>query len=327
MEFAGSTATVAGWLIAPDAEIKMIAVYLNEQLLDEQPVAIRKDVGQVFAHVAHAERSGFAIVGSFEASGQDFVSVSVVGTAESGELFLLQKYCLTAPYLADDLPDERLRRRVAGDVSEKVFVESGVDNALQFIAFLQTHLPTRARSRVLDWGCGAGRIDRYLLRFWPDISLTGSDIDAEAIAWCNHSLPSGAFHITDLVPPLPFEDGSFDAVIGYSVMTHLPWTLQKQWLSEICRVLVPQGVFAASLHGLFAANLNPAISTALERDEMLDGALDRALDGVAPAGYYRTVYQTPSFTRREWGREGVIVDYVEGGMSALHDLVGFRRRD
>ena len=126
-------------------------------------------------------------------------------------------------------------------------------------------------------------------------------------------------------PPLPFEDGSFDAVIGYSVMTHLPWPLQERWLSEIRRILVPGGVFATSVHGLFAANLAPALFDAVERAGILDETLDSALDNVAPQGYYRTVFQTPAFTCEHWQRGFDVIEYVEGGLSALHDLVGLRR--
>lgn len=168
-------------------------------------------------------------------------------------------------------------------------------------------------------------MDRHLLRFWPEARLTGCDIDAEAVAWCERELRPGTFRATAPFPPLPFEDGSFDAVIGYSVMTHLPWPLQERWLAEIRRVLVPGGVFATSVHGSFAANLRPDLLDKLERAGILDETPDPNLDGVAPQGYYRAVFQTPAFTRERWGREFEVVDYIEGGLSALHDLVELRR--
>lgn len=164
-------------------------------------------------------------------------------------------------------------------------------------------------------------MDRHLLRFWPEARLTGCDIDAEAVARCERELRPGTFRATDPFPLLPFEDGSFDAVIRYSVMTHLPWPLQERWLAEIRRVLVPDGVFATSVHGSFAANLTPDLLGKLERAGILDETPDPTLDDVAPQGYYRAVFQTPAFTRERWGREFEVVDYIEGGLSALHDLV------
>ena len=325
VEFTDSTASVAGWLLRPDQPIDQVAVYLDDQLLGEQDVAHRQDLADLFGHVPHAGFSGFSIAGDFRAAGKDFVSVSVMGVPPDGERFVLQRYRLASPEPPDRLPPEHLRRRVAGTDDPRLFTETGADNALQFIGALHKHLEARAAPRVLDWGCGAGRMARYLLRFWPEAALTGCDIDAEAIEWCGRELRPGAFRATDPFPPLPFDDGSFDAVIGYSVMTHLPWPLQERWLSEIRRVLVPGGVFATSVHGSFAANLSPGFLDQLERAGILDETLDPALDGVAPQGYYRAVFQTPAFTRERWGREFEVVDYIEGGLSALHDLVVLRR--
>ncbi len=325
VEFTSTTVAIAGWLLLPDQRVETIAVYVDDLLIGEQSPGYREDIKHLFSHVPHAGLSAFGLTGNFTVGDAAFVSVTIVGTLPSGERVLLQRYRLTRVDLPDRLPDERLRTRVAGTGGPKVFAESGADNALQFIGFLRRHLRASAAPRILDWGCGAGRIDRYMLRFWPDIVLTGCDIDAEAVEWCNRNLNPGAFHATTPLPPLPFADGSFDAVFGYSVMTHLPWSLQKQWLAEIRRILIPGGVFATSVHGSFATNLDPETSVALESSGFLDKAPDSALDGVAPQGYYRTVYQTPAFTREHWGRQFAVIDYLEGGLSALHDLVVLRR--
>lgn len=323
--FGEATVSVAGWLLRPDQPIDRVAVYLDDHLLGEQPVVYREDLASLFGHVPHAGASGFGVGDAFRAAGKEFVSVSVAGIPARGERFFLQRYRLTSPEPLDRLPPEHLRRRVAGSEDPRIFVDTGADNALQFIGFLHRHLKAGSAPRVLDWGCGAGRMDRYLLRFWPEAALTGCDIDAEAVEWCKHALHPGTFRATAPYPPLPFEDESFDAVIGYSVMTHLPWPLQEQWLSEIRRILVPGGVFATSVHGLFAANLAPELHDAVERTGILDETLDPALDGVAPQGYYRAVFQTPAFTRERWRRGFDVIDYIEGGLSALHDLVGLRR--
>ncbi len=57
-------------------------------------------------------------------------------------------------------------------------------------------------SRVLDWGCGCGRVARF---FPADraASFTGCDIDHDNVAWCRANLP-GTFVPSTLRPPLPF---------------------------------------------------------------------------------------------------------------------------
>lgn len=56
-----------------------------------------------------------------------------------------------------------------------------------------------------------------------------------------------------------------------------------------------------------------------------DGGDDHALDGVAPAGYYRGAFQTPDWTRREWSKYFRILEIREGGMQNYQDLVILER--
>ena len=45
-----------------------------------------------------------------------------------------------------------------------------------------------------------------------------------------------------------------------------------------------------------------AVSGCSTREGIMDHKLDPALDGVAPANYYRSTYQSEPFTHRRWGR-------------------------
>lgn len=137
-------------MLRPDQPIDQVAVYLDDHLLSEQPVAHREDLSRLFGHVPHAGASGFAVTGDFRTDGREFVSVSVIGIPTQGERFLLQLYRLTSPEPLDRLPPEHLRQRVAGTADPAIFVDSGADDALQFIACLHKHLPAGAAPRVLD---------------------------------------------------------------------------------------------------------------------------------------------------------------------------------
>jgi SAM-dependent methyltransferase len=88
-------------------------------------------------------------------------------------------------------------------------------------------------SRVLDFGCGSGRVSRHLARQWD---LYGCDVDAAAIRWSNANLP-GTFVTNGSRPPLPFPDGHFQAVLSISVFTHLDWDAQRAWAAEMGRIL------------------------------------------------------------------------------------------
>jgi SAM-dependent methyltransferase len=148
----------------------------------------------------------------------------------------------------------------------------------------------------------------------------------EAVEWCNRNIAPGAFHSTSPYPPLPYRNETFDAVLGCSVMTHLARPIQHLWLAEIRRVLRPGGVLAASVHGRFAAAFVAGVTARLDHVGIIDEIVDGSLAGIAPDGYYRSVFQTPEFTRREWAEQFHLASYDEGGLAGFQDLVVCRRQ-
>ena len=112
---------------------------------------------------------------------------------------------------------------------------------------LRQHAPDPAGLRILDWGCGCGRITRYLAAAGV-LELRGCDIDAEAIAWCRRNL-EGTFSVNAPEPPLPYADGELDVVVASSVFTHLARGHQEMWLRELQRILAPGGLLLASVSG------------------------------------------------------------------------------
>jgi SAM-dependent methyltransferase len=198
-----------------------------------------------------------------------------------------------------------------------------------------------ARGRILDWGCGCGRVSHYLLTRLPEAQVVGCDIDEQAIAWCRAHLGAGFVRV-DPMPPTPFAAGSVDLVIACSVVTHLGAAVQEAWWGEMRRLLAPGGYFLASTHGEYAFQLaqrggaggkprslwqrlggsGPAVR---RLSGLVDAAHDPALDGIAPPGYYRGVFQSRAHTLEVCARWFEVVDYVERGLNGHQDLVVLRR--
>lgn len=91
--------------------------------------------------------------------------------------------------------------------------------------------------RVLDFGCASGR----MVRWWHDLAgaceVWGVDMVDELILWCQqHLSPPFKFATVTSFPHLPFADGFFDLVYGYSVFTHIA-DLSDAWLLELGRVV------------------------------------------------------------------------------------------
>jgi ubiquinone/menaquinone biosynthesis C-methylase UbiE len=100
----------------------------------------------------------------------------------------------------------------------------------------------RRGSSVLDLGCGEGVL--ALLKR-KDVTLFGVDISPELLTLAQRN-GYDRVHAADLAA-LPFADHSFDYVVSLDVLGHVSFSDKERVLSEIKRVLKPQGV---TLHGI-----------------------------------------------------------------------------
>lgn len=106
----------------------------------------------------------------------------------------------------------------------------------------------RKRGRILDFGCGAGRMIRWLKDEARKHEIWGVDIGSEHVFWCQqHLTPPFHFATTTTLPHLPFEDRSFDFIYAGSVFTHID-DLARMWLLELQRILTEGGMFYATIH-------------------------------------------------------------------------------
>jgi SAM-dependent methyltransferase len=213
------------------------------------------------------------------------------------------------------LPSESLRVRVSGNAEEETYAQVGRQSAALLTEIINEYAP--GSKDVLDWGCGPGRVAMHL--DYP--GLRGCDPDPEGVAWCNTHIAEGRFISSELYPPLPYEDESFDAIVAVSVMTHLRREVQRLWLKELARVLRLGGIFVATVHGEAAA-------TSFGIHEVTgcqDHWLDPFMAGILPADYYMTVLQSEAYTRKSWRQYFDIVDYQASGLE-VHDVVVCRKK-
>ena len=124
---------------------------------------------------------------------------------------------------------------------------------------------------ILDWGCGPARLIRHLPQLVEEArSITGTDYNSETIQWCQDHLSGISFTRNKLMPPLPFENGSFDLVYGISIFTHLSQNAHDDWLRELHRVLRHGGVLFLTLHGeVFLDKLEKAEQNTFEKNHLV----------------------------------------------------------
>jgi SAM-dependent methyltransferase len=101
---------------------------------------------------------------------------------------------------------------------------------------------------ILEFGCGDGRMIRWLEHLAGDREVWGTDIDAGRILWCKQNLGRPFHFITNTaVPHLPFEDRHFGFVFAGSVFTHID-DLADSWIAELRRILRPGGRLFMTVH-------------------------------------------------------------------------------
>ncbi len=93
--------------------------------------------------------------------------------------------------------------------------------------------------RVLDFGCGSG-YGTWLLSDHAR-EVIGVDISEEAIRHCAQTYRAPTLSFQEISPDykLPFDDGSFDVIVSFQVIEHIPDV--RSYLTELKRVLERSG--------------------------------------------------------------------------------------
>ena len=219
-------------------------------------------------------------------------------------------------------PGEELISRVAGGTDRAGFFWSGRESVRELertLAIVGCSLDSF--ESILDFGCGCGRMLLWMEELGRTRALHGTDIDAEAIAWCRAHIPYASVTVNEAHPPLPYPDDAFDLVFNHSVFTHIDERRQNLWLSELQRVTRTGGFVVLSTHGEVALPEGAqAIRDRLERNGIafLDDSQPR--DFPLP-DWYQTTYHAPWYVFEHWGRWFEIRGYVPGGALGLQDHV------
>jgi SAM-dependent methyltransferase len=217
------------------------------------------------------------------------------------------------------LPPEALMRRVGWDVHSPrpgdVYEERGREQ-WRLIKSLLPEAWSFEGKRVLDFGCGAGRIVRHALSEDPAGEYWGCDIDARSVEWlrANLSPPLHAFQTGDW-PPTTEPDGRFDLIYAFSVFTHLldNWSA---WLIELHRLLADHGLAIVTVFGPGASSF----------DEFPVGEEINGMNVLGPATEWERggplIVHSEWWLRAHWGRAFEIVELRPGGPAGAPILFG-----
>jgi SAM-dependent methyltransferase len=224
------------------------------------------------------------------------------------------------------LPPVELMTRVgtvAGADPAEFYLREGASVGERIVSLLPPDWSFEGR-RVLDFGCGSGRVLRHFLDLAPSTELWGCDIDGGSIHWlkANLSPPLHPFQ-NQLSPPLEVEGESFDLIWATSVFTHIDnWS---EWLAEMHRVLAPGGLLISSW-------LGEGVWDAMVREPYVEDQVGMTVLRHWDVGG-AWVFHSEWWLREHWGRAFDFLQVVRpprdpnGSPQITHSYVVLRKRE
>jgi SAM-dependent methyltransferase len=144
------------------------------------------------------------------------------------------------------------------DSTQEQFVGSAGRHSLlegfTFYKVVKAYAETMGRSvdkhtRMMDFGCGWGRMLRCFLKDVDANNLYGTDVDSNIIAFCQGAFAYGRFSVVPALPPVEFPAGFFDIIYAYSVFSHLNEDTHLKWVEEFSRILKAGGLLLVTTQG------------------------------------------------------------------------------
>ena len=181
-----------------------------------------------------------------------------------------------------------------------------------------------AGRRVLDFGCGSGRVIRRFQEEAGEAEFWGCDLDSPSVDWLSENL-SPPFHFFESadVSTLPQEEGYFDLIYAFSVYTHLTdnWA---GWMLEHHRVLKDDGLLFVTFLG--EGMTESQIGEQWDEDRIGMNALryGNPWDHGGPI-----TFNSPWWIRAHWGRAFEILELrprIKDAPAPSHGCVLMRKK-
>jgi len=323
VEVSTDSIAFSGWALAPKGKHEHLSFTVDGRPCEHIDYRLpREDVGRVFWYLEDSERSGFSCRARYpreSASSRSHALFQCIDRSSGKPFDPNSSYYYYHHHGSEPLPlpDSERISKIQGNGSENMYTLLGstayrkLELALQDLGLGNYENATH----ILDWGCGCGRLTRHFHDL-ANTRVTGADIDSDNVDWCSAHLPFARFTTTAKHPPTPFEDSSFDLLIGLSVFTHLREEDQFKWLEELKRLAAPNAILLMTVHGsstFCASTFNRTLFKRWQNRGFLDIGENPDLESAFPDDdYYRNTFHTSNYIQNNWSRYFDIVKILPG---------------
>ncbi len=150
--------------------------------------------------------------------------------------------------LLPSMADDAVQTAWTGTFGTSLLIQT--NTFVRFIATSYISLTRKniAEAKVLDFGCGYGRVMRSLYYYVDPENITGVDPWELSIEQCRlHGITSNVFQSDYLPKKLPVEVEQFDIIYALSVFTHLSERATRQSLETLRKYIAPDGVLMITI--------------------------------------------------------------------------------
>src|SRR4029434_1034283 len=229
------------------------------------------------------------------------------------------------------LPDRQVQRSFVGMFGLQALSHAWVVYRVIKARCLEFGQPLSSETRLLDFGCGWGRIIRFFMKDVRGDNLVGVDVDPDIVQVCRATLHEGRYEVVAQAPPTVLPSAFFDVIYAYSVFSHLAEPTHLQWVREFARVLKPGGlVFATTQKRSFIEYANTlrgdedhpwlrSLATAFRPMETVLAQYDRGEfvysptggGGVRDASFYGDAVVPEHYVAQHWPPDLEILSFDE----------------
>jgi SAM-dependent methyltransferase len=226
------------------------------------------------------------------------------------------------------VPEPAIQERWCGLSGAPLATQSAAFYRLLTQRYAEAGARPLGESRVLDFGCGWGRLTRFLTRDVPPERLCGCDPVASILAECH--LPATLAQSEFFPERLPFDE-PFDLAFAFSVFTHLSETAHERCLDALHAGLRQGGVLVVTIRPPAYLQESPLMAEVRDRDG--DGYVfvphpaepdHPQYAGSGATSYGETIITLP-YVRERWARRFELL-HVDLVLEDLHQVVLTLRR-
>jgi len=196
------------------------------------------------------------------------------------------------------------------------------------------------KNKLFDFGCASGRFLRHVDVF-SDLEAHGCDFAPANVNWVKRHLSSKLEVIQNSADTsLPYDDGYFDVVTAFSVLTHIDEE-EEDWLIELRRITHPEGLLYITTQNEAAWKLipnRPGSLAHLKRANQLNKSIDitpeifqkglpedRMVFHVSTDDVYNcNVWHTNNYIKNKWSKHFDILQIADNAHTGFQSPVIMR---